>query len=175
MLLVNRAAEDGVIAVEDHRGPVAVMDVAVEDRGAANPAIALERADGDRDVVEQTESFAVIREGVMEAAAQVERGAHVQRRRGGGTGAAHHQTEPVGNAGPPRQLQRRDLVRGQTVVANLLEVFSRVDERQIVPGGERRLEDLTASETRIAEQALGDQSVLRSGPDVPRQRDLVSR
>src|SRR5438132_1882027 len=75
---MHREGEDvrialGAARVEYERGAVAVMDVEVHDRHALDPSL-LKHADGDRDVVEGAEALAVVREGVMETAADVSDG-----------------------------------------------------------------------------------------------------
>jgi hypothetical protein len=56
--LVQGHVEDGVVREEDVLRPVAVVDVEVDDRDAAD-AVRLERARGDRDVVEDAEAHRV--------------------------------------------------------------------------------------------------------------------
>ena len=48
VLLVDREREDTRIALEDHRGAVAVVDVAVHDRRPADLAVALEAGESPR-------------------------------------------------------------------------------------------------------------------------------
>ena len=60
------------IAGEDVRGAVALMDVEVDDRGAPDRAVALEHAHGHRQVVDVTEAFGRVGEGVVEAAADAD-------------------------------------------------------------------------------------------------------
>ena len=48
------------------------MDVAVHGHGGANLVVALQATDGDGDVVDHAESFAVVGKGVMESAADAD-------------------------------------------------------------------------------------------------------
>ena len=70
VLLVHRKREHARIGLEDERGAVAVVDVQIDD-GDALDAVRLQNADRHGDIVERTESFAVIREGVVQSAADV--------------------------------------------------------------------------------------------------------
>ncbi len=72
VLLMNGKSIDGGIARENGGGSVAVVNVSVDDHGGADGAVVLESADGDGDVVDDAEAFAVIGESVMEAAADVD-------------------------------------------------------------------------------------------------------
>src|SRR5690348_6242203 len=68
VLLVDGAGEHARIGFEDECGAVSVMDVEIDDGDAFNTAL-LQHADGDGNVVERTESFAVIWKSVVQAAA----------------------------------------------------------------------------------------------------------
>jgi hypothetical protein len=70
---MHREGEDVVDALKDRGGTVAVMHVQVDDHGSPDEPIPLQYANRDRDVVDETKPFAVIGEGVVEAAAQVHR------------------------------------------------------------------------------------------------------
>src|SRR5215472_4639367 len=59
-------------AGENRGSSVALMDVAVDRHGGADFVIPLQAADRDSDVVDHAESFAVVREGVMEASANAD-------------------------------------------------------------------------------------------------------
>jgi len=63
VLLVHREGEHARIGFEEERGAVAMMHVEVDHRRAFDAfAIALENADGDGDIVERTETLAVVGE-----------------------------------------------------------------------------------------------------------------
>ena len=57
--------EDRRIALEDDRGAVSVMHVQVDDRRAPDQPRVLNAANGNGDIVEQTEAFAMIGKRVM--------------------------------------------------------------------------------------------------------------
>ena len=95
------------------------MDVAVDYCGAPDAAISLQHADCNGHIVQRTETFAVIREGVMKAASQMRGHAIIERGRGSHARAADHQPERVGQLRRPWQLHRGRFLGGECVAANL--------------------------------------------------------
>ena len=76
VLLVHREGEHARVALEDEGGAVAVVHVEIDDGGALDAPF-LQHANRDRHVVQRTEAFAVIRKGVVESAADMNRCAEV--------------------------------------------------------------------------------------------------
>jgi hypothetical protein len=70
VLLVHRKRENARIGFEDEGRPVAVVNVEIDDRDPLQAA-SLQNARRDRDVVEGTESFPVVRKRVMETTTDV--------------------------------------------------------------------------------------------------------
>ena len=68
---MHREGKRVVIAGEDGCGAVALMHVAIDDRGATDQLSRTHRANRDSHVVEYAKSFAAIGEGVMSAAGEV--------------------------------------------------------------------------------------------------------
>ena len=68
---MQREREDRRIAAKDGGGAVALMHVAVDDRGARDDAVALQHRRGDRDVVEHAVALAAVAKGVVGAAGEV--------------------------------------------------------------------------------------------------------
>src|SRR5579864_2451173 len=73
IVLMNRQRKDGLVTSEDSGGAVAVVNVAIHHHGASDFPLALQFADGNRDVVDSAKTFAMIRKSMVEAAADVER------------------------------------------------------------------------------------------------------
>ena len=71
IFLMDREREHRLIRRENGRRAVAVVDICVNGYGSADKALFLQAADGDGDVVQHAEAFAVVWEGVVESAAQV--------------------------------------------------------------------------------------------------------
>ena len=70
-----------------------MVHVAIDNHCAADSAVALQAPDGDSDIVDRAEPLAVIRERMMEAAADVETDAVFERQAGGQSRAAGGQPE----------------------------------------------------------------------------------
>ncbi len=82
---------DARIAGEDRPGAIAVVEVQVDDENRRREPSPAQIAQGDRHVVPQAEALAMVGEGVVEAAAQVDGDAAREREPGGEDGPAHHQ------------------------------------------------------------------------------------
>ena len=79
-----------------------MVNVAVDDGRLSQPAIALQAADGDGDVIEQAEPFAMIGKRMVQAAAEVHHSPVLQRELCGHAGAAGHQLEALHELRQPR-------------------------------------------------------------------------
>src|SRR6266540_1690404 len=79
----------------------------------------LKNGDSDGHVVQWTESFAVIRERMVQPAAKMRGNALLEGRRRRVDAATDHQPKAVGERGNPGQCQRGDVFRSQRVVAQL--------------------------------------------------------
>ena len=113
---------------EDRVGPVAVVDVVVDDRDALEPELAPRHTRGDGDAVEEAETHRLVAQRVMSRRAH-EREAAAQRRLDRSAGG-----ERCGFEG----RLRRDGVGGQPRMtadrADVREVFGAVAEQQLVLG-----------------------------------------
>jgi hypothetical protein len=110
-----------------------MVHVAVDDSRSIYMPRPLQPADRDGDIVEQAEAFPMIRKGMVQAAAQMDRDSARQRERPRLAGAAGHQTKPLDERGYPWKLEDADLVLAQAAVPHLIEVFGSMDEREILP------------------------------------------
>ena len=68
---MDREGEHTLVALKERGRAVAVVHVAVDDRRALDAAVALQHAYRQGDVIEETETLAVIVERVVKAAADV--------------------------------------------------------------------------------------------------------
>src|SRR5208282_5046282 len=80
-------------AGKNHGRTIALMDVAIDGHRSANLAVTLHTADGDGHVVDHAETFAVIRERVMESTAKADRHAVFEGMMGGQHGTAGREPE----------------------------------------------------------------------------------
>ena len=131
---MQRDEEDAVVVAEDRVGPVAVMDVVVDDRDALEAERALRGAGRDRDVVEEAEAHRPVLQGVMpgraherETAAErrLDRGARREHRRLVGRGRSD------GVGGDPRaageRLNAGEVLRGVAEEQLLLCCYTALD------------------------------------------------
>ena len=173
--LMQGAGEDVRVVREDGGGAVAVVHVTVNDREPLTWRLALDRPDCDRHVVEQTEALAVARIRVMKPAANMTHDSALEGEPGRRQRATRHQTKPLDDDGRPGNLETRRLGHRQTPVTQLVEVDAGVDERELVPGRRRRLDEGLPGAGRTPGEGVGDQPVLRRGIDVEAEVDVVAR
>src|SRR5687768_11510084 len=69
--LMHGNGEDALVAFENGRGPVAVVNVAVHHHGGLDEAVGLQTTDGNGHVIDGTEALAMTGVRVMKTAAQV--------------------------------------------------------------------------------------------------------
>src|SRR5439155_24079323 len=82
-------------ACENSSRAIAVVNVAIHGHGGADFVIALHAADGDRHVVNHAEALAMVGEGVVESAADVEGDSILQRILSSQDGPARRQPEAL--------------------------------------------------------------------------------
>ena len=104
---VHAEGEYPFVAGEDRVGAVPLVHVEVDDRGARDPAFVLQGAHRHRDVVEHAEALAVIGEGVVRAAGEVDREAVGERGACGGDGAPTARCERSTSSGDQGKPMRR--------------------------------------------------------------------
>jgi hypothetical protein len=80
---MHREREHVGIVPKDRGRAVAVVYVQVHDGRPPHDALVLQHANRDRDVIDQAEAFAMVREGVVKATAQMGRDVSVQRQPSG--------------------------------------------------------------------------------------------
>src|SRR5208337_49774 len=85
----------GVGGAEDDSSAVALVNVAIDGHRTLDEFALLQAADGDAEVVEHAETFAMIGVGVMEAAPEVDAHAIFQSQLGSKDGAAGVEHESV--------------------------------------------------------------------------------
>ena len=68
---VHREREDRGITLEDRCGAVSLVDIQIDDDGAANGLFALQDSDGDSSIIENAEALTMRCTGMMSASGQV--------------------------------------------------------------------------------------------------------
>jgi hypothetical protein len=166
---VHREREDRLVAGEYRGRAVALVHVEIDDERAADPAIALQHADRDGDVVQRAEPFSVVGERVMRAAREVAREPVLERR------PARVQCALRQAAGPARAAptsRRSGAEYGVSVpCAKASRRRQRVHERQVLDGcasGYPASVGSTAGRKQFLEQRCWT-----SGPVRRRQRQVV--
>src|SRR5215212_9235091 len=108
------------------------MNVAIDDGCAAYQAFGLQRADGDGDIVQHAEAFAMIRECVMSAAAEVRPYAINQGRARSGKRARDGQPRAAYERFRPRQAQPANFALRQATRYEAVIVVLRVHEKNLI-------------------------------------------
>ena len=103
---MNGKRENTLIAGEDRCRSIAVVHVAIDHHRARDRVVALQFPDRDCDVVNGAKALAMVREGMMETAAQIERHAVAQCLSRGQDGPARRQPERPDHFLRPRNFQR---------------------------------------------------------------------
>ena len=183
MLLVHRKREHARIGLEDECGAVAVVDVQIDD-GDALDAVRLQHADRHRDIVERTEAFAVIREGVVQSAADDElrqlrilsilnaSKPHAILR--GFDGAADHRPESFDHGRRPRQLELRELFGRHRAISHPGQVLGGVHESELVPGRRLRFNEIRGPHQARLEEPGVHETVFVGGKHMRPDIDVIS-
>ena len=149
------------------------MRIAVDHGCALDTTVALQQAYRERDVIEETEAFAVIVERVVKTTADIAGDATTGRLDGGACSsqrAAGHQSQLLHHAHRPRQLEATNLHLRQRVRMNLVHKLGGVNEREVGPRHGLRLEEF---ETATGTQLAVDGFVLEHRKHVVSERDEV--
>ena len=108
------------------------MDVAIDNHGAMNFSVMLHLANGDGDVVDGAETFAVIRKGMVKSTAYVEADTFVESQAGRQGGAACRQPECARHFRRIRNLELQNLFLAQGSVLEALDPSALMHQQQII-------------------------------------------
>jgi hypothetical protein len=136
---MHAEGEDTVITGEDGVRAVPLMYVEVDDSGTTNASGALKRSHSDSDVVEDTESLAMIGERVVRSAGKVHRNSVVERRTRGFTSSADRPQGTLDQRRRPGESEPPELGGGETSFEKPIDVAGSVDEQQRIACGARGL------------------------------------
>jgi hypothetical protein len=175
-LAVHRERVDRLVALENRRRAVALVDVEIDHEGTAQPALCLEHPDGDRDVVQQAEPFAVAGERVMRAPGQVAREAVPQSEARGLERALHGQPGAPQQARGPRHAEHPLLRGGEAGPEQLVDVSRIVHPLEVGTRRLVRLQYVGSADDPAFQQPIAYPRVLAHRERVPRrQREDVVR
>ena len=150
---VHREREHRRLVAEDRRGAVALVDVAVDDRGARDGAVAQQHAGGDRDVVEHAVALAAIAEGVVRAAGEVGRHARL---------AALRSVRADELRAPPRASRRPSVATARPSSATTESRSAAAPRRTACRSRRRRRTPASWTSRRSSQRiALGDLQIVR--------------
>src|SRR5262245_36192036 len=131
------------------------MNVQIDHRSAAYSRLALQDSNCNGDVIEQTETFAVIRERVMKSTADMNAKSPLAPQACRRNGASSHQSETFDNFPGARKLELRDFFGGESARAGLVEIVVRMDQGELFPRRGSRLNPLPSSRGgQLAVQSL---------------------
>ncbi len=150
------------------------MDVAIHDHRAADPFLALHDADGDGDVVDHAEAFAMVGKGMVESAAEAEADAVLQRAASGQDGAAGVEPESVHQFVGEGDLHRQLFARGQGTGAELVDVVVAVGEKHFVVFRRLWSNEVSSGGDPLIQHAAGDEAVFFGREHMLPDRQIVS-
>ena len=164
LLAVQRHGDRFGGVVQDARGAVALVHVAVEDQDAVHAAGFQQVAADHRQVVEDAEPRRVVIVGMMGAAGQVAGDAVLQRQFGRKQRATHRAHRAPRQRLAPGQAQATLVLARQLTVHVALDVVAVVGQGEDVVGA-----DLGAQQRRVGGQPAGDQVVAQQAELVHRE------
>lgn len=126
------AAGDGG---KDYGCPIALMHIAIERHGRADLFITLHAPDCNRNVVDHAKALAVVREGVMETAADADGDAIVERVVGGQHGTTSGHPKSAHELGGIWNLHFQLFTRAQRAGLEFLHVLRCVHQQNVFVAG----------------------------------------
>ncbi len=144
---------------------VALVEVAVDDHDPFGQPVRDDLAGGHGDVVEQAEALAVLGEGVVEAAADVDGQPRLEGLAGGQHRPADGQEGEADELGRVADLQGLELGRAQAAGLDALEIAARVDELDVLVRGRAGPEEVLLLGPH-GQEVLVDEAVFLEGEDV---------
>ena len=130
---MHAESEDAIVAGEDGVGPVPLMDVEVDYGSAPYTVSALQASNGDRDVVEDAEPFAVVGKCVMRSSREIHRYAVFERGGRRFAGAADGAKGALDKRGRPGKTEAAELGRIQRAGDEPVDVIGGMHEEKRVP------------------------------------------
>lgn len=161
--LVEGQRQHGAIACKNRSRTVAVMNVAIHDQRFFDQPLVLERTDGDGNIVDGAETFAVRRKSMMKTSADVEADAVAQRVAGSQGGPAGSQPKSLHHFARIGDLKLDDFGVAQRSSFQAAHPAGIVDTEDIVIGNRLRLHKVGRFSEALLEQAIVNQPVLARG------------
>ncbi len=131
VFLMDGKREDIGVILEDKCATLSMMDVEVNEEGSPKGFFELAFTDGDGDVVEHTESFPVIGEGMMESAADMDSESTLAGDLGSEHGSTAHDFHGFHDRGRPWDFHDHDFRLGEAALFNFIDVSWGMDEEEV--------------------------------------------
>jgi hypothetical protein len=135
------------------------VDVEVHDRHAARPALRLEHARADRQVVQVAEALGLVGEGVVEPAAEMHRRAVLERLARRRDRAPARQHVGIHDLGRERQLGV-ERARRPPQLLEIVQVRGGVHALEVLARGRRRQRHVGRIQGALRDQGVAHQAVL---------------
>jgi hypothetical protein len=174
VFLVDGKSEDGGIAGEDGGGAVALMDVGVNDHGGLDGAVGLQAANGDGDVVDDAEAFAVIGKSVVKAAAEVRSGSGGEGALSCFDGAAGGEPDGFDEFFGVRDFHAEDFVWSEGAGFEFADVGGSVDAEDVVVGGGLGRDDLGKRDVAGVDEGVANEAVFLRRENVGAEMEVVA-
>jgi hypothetical protein len=158
---------------EDCGGAVALVDIAINGHGGADLVIPLQAADGDGDIVDHAESFAVIGEGVMESSTDADADFVGEGAVSGKNGASGGKPEGFDQVAGVGNLHLKFFAWSEGAGAEFADVVGLVDEENVLVVGGLGLEEVAGVGDLGGDQAVVNATILFGWEDVGADREVV--
>src|SRR6266481_1709038 len=155
---MDRKRKDIGVAAKNSRCAVAMVHVGIDDERLADRTIRLEAADADGHIVDGAESFAVIRIGMMESAAEIATEAVTQCRLRGEDRAAGSEPEGFNELWRVRHLKPHFFAGGQGSGLQLTHPICRVNTKNVFVRGRVWRQEIVFCGDSLAQQQLGNET-----------------
>ncbi len=116
--------------LKNHRRPIALVYIAIDDRGPLQATLALQHPHCDGHVMEDGKALAVIGKGVMRPAGQIGRQPVPHGQAAGYQRALHGQAGAPNQRGRPREPEHTHLARRHVAGQKTLHVIAMMHQQQ---------------------------------------------
>jgi hypothetical protein len=139
------------------------MNVAIYDEGTSDASLELETPNGDGDIVQEAEAFAMVGESVVKSASDVNADLVAESAVGGENGATRHQPKRFGEFGTVGNLQLEFFACREQTLAQFFYVEGSVNEENVFVTSRLRSDEVRRFGGVQLEQAVVGSLVLVGG------------
>ncbi len=171
---MNGECKDRFLLGEDCGGAISVMHIRIDDHGLLNRTVGLQSTNGDGDVVNGTETFAVTGMGMMKAAAKVAAKTIAKGRLRSGNRSAGGQPEGTNKLRGIGDFELHDIAEGEGTSLQLADPVFGVNTQNIRVGGWLGAEEIGVGSDAILHQLVGDEAVLLGRKHVGAEVQIIT-